>query len=129
MTPRPRPDIPRENRVDDLRAHLDSVLPRFEALPGVVGVTLDGGLARGYGDELSEIDVTLYLTDEGGLPLDTWESTYGLGLLASEPFATVAAVDGDDVVLYEAALDAVRPETIFDWHYEVVAVVRERTGE
>ena len=30
------------------------MLPEFEALPGVVGLTLNGGLSRGYANHLSE---------------------------------------------------------------------------
>jgi len=36
------------------------MLPRFKEFPGVVGITLNGGLSRGYADHLSEIDVTFY---------------------------------------------------------------------
>lgn len=38
-----------------LRRHLKKMLPEFEALPGVVGLTLSGGLSRGYADRLSKI--------------------------------------------------------------------------
>ena len=39
--------------------HLEKMLPEFEALPGVVGLTLNGGLSRGYADHLSKIKVQL----------------------------------------------------------------------
>jgi len=58
---RPRVQIESHNQQDRLRAHLAGVLPRLRALPGVIGITLNGGLARGFADELSEIDLTLYL--------------------------------------------------------------------
>ncbi len=47
------------------------MLPEFEALPGVVGLTLNGGLSRGYADHLSEIDITIYLTSEA---FKDWQS-------------------------------------------------------
>jgi len=58
---RPHVQINKPNTSDVLLAHLDDLLPSFIALSGVVGITLNGGLARGYGDHLSEIDITLYL--------------------------------------------------------------------
>jgi predicted nucleotidyltransferase len=67
---RPQVQIESPNQQDRLRAHLVGLLPRLIALPGVVGITLSGGLARGYADELSEIDLTLYL--ETGTYV-TWE--------------------------------------------------------
>ena len=41
------------------------------AFEGVVGLTLNGGLSRGYADHLSEIDVTIFLTPEA---YDAWQS-------------------------------------------------------
>lgn len=59
---RPFVQVQSANQIDKLRQHLDALLPRFEALSGVVGITLNGGMSRGYADHLSEIDVTFYLT-------------------------------------------------------------------
>jgi hypothetical protein len=61
---RPRVQIHTPNHVSALRRHLEAQLPQFRALPGVVGITLNGGMSRGYADHLSEIDVTLFLTTE-----------------------------------------------------------------
>ena len=58
---RPIVQISRPNELQRLRRHLDSVLPSLQALPGLIGITLNGGLSRGYADTLSEIDLTLYL--------------------------------------------------------------------
>ncbi|WP_416841537.1 hypothetical protein [Haloferax sp. DFSO52] len=68
---RPRPAIDHPNDLQRLREHLESTRQQFESHPDVVGVTLNGGLSRGYGDELSEIDLTLYLTADG---YETWTS-------------------------------------------------------
>lgn len=64
MTQRPSVQLRTENRSDEYRAHLEKMLPGLQALPGVVGITLNGGLSRGYADHLSEIDVTLYLDSD-----------------------------------------------------------------
>ena len=58
---RPYVQLRTTNNVNHLRQHLAAHLPMFEALPGVVGITLNGGMARGYADHLSEIDLTIYL--------------------------------------------------------------------
>jgi hypothetical protein len=59
---RPTVQLHSPNRSADLRTHLATVLPMVQTLPGVVGITLNGDLSRGYGDHLLEIDLTLYLT-------------------------------------------------------------------
>jgi hypothetical protein len=67
---RPHVQIDTPNEQDRLRRHLEGTLPDLIKLPGVIGITLNGGLARGFADELSEIDLTLYL--ETGTYVD-WE--------------------------------------------------------
>ena len=69
---RPYVQIESENKNATLRRHLKKMLPEFKALPGVVGLTLNGGLSRGYADHLSEIDVTIYLTSEAFMD---WQSS------------------------------------------------------
>ncbi len=58
---RPYVQVKSENLIETMRSHLAQTLPTLTVLPGVVGTTLNGGLSRGYGDHLSEIDLTLYL--------------------------------------------------------------------
>ena len=60
--PRPSVRIPTENTLSELRQHLDQHLPEFKTFEGLVGITLNGGMSRGYADHLSEVDVTFYLT-------------------------------------------------------------------
>lgn len=75
---RPHVQLTTPNQAPVLRQHLMATLPHFQNLPGLVGITLNGGLSRGYGDELSEIDVTIYLT---ATAYATWQRT-------PSPFAT-----------------------------------------
>ena len=77
---RPVVQIDAPNQLDTLRAHLDRRLPRFAALPGVVGITLNGGLSRGYGDHLSEIDVTFYLTPDAYERWQAGQAPFGTGI-------------------------------------------------
>lgn len=56
--------IRKENRVNELISHLEAHLNEFIS-DEVIGVTLNGGLSRGYGDHLSEVDVTIYFSEKG----------------------------------------------------------------
>lgn len=58
---RPYVQVASTNLAESLRQHLAAQLPTFQAISGLVGITLNGGLSRGYADHLSEIDVTLFL--------------------------------------------------------------------
>lgn len=60
---RPSVQVASENRLPHLRDHLNRTLPRLQQIPGVEGITLNGGMSRGYADHLSEVDLTLYLAD------------------------------------------------------------------
>lgn len=79
-TGRPTVQLQTPNHVKELRAHLYTRLPTLQALPGVVGITLNGGLSRGYGDQLSEIDVTLYLTSATFAQWQTEQSPFAQGI-------------------------------------------------
>ncbi len=76
--PRPYVKIKGPNLAPEYLNAAMSVLPEFIKMDGGVGVTLNGGVSRGYADELSEIDLTVYLdscayerlkTDKAPLPL------------------------------------------------------------
>lgn len=58
---RPYVNLTSRNRIQDFQSEISRRLDDFTALDGVCGITLNGGLSRGYGDELSEIDLVLYL--------------------------------------------------------------------
>ena len=60
---RPQVQLTTENLLPQLRTHLNKQLPWLRAIPGIVGITLNGGMSRGYADHLSEVDVTLYLDE------------------------------------------------------------------
>lgn len=64
MNCRPYVQLTTENKLDELYKHLKSILPKLKKINGIVGITLNGGMSRGYADYLSEIDITLYLESE-----------------------------------------------------------------
>ena len=61
---RPYVNLSSENTIQKMLDALYKSLDKFIALDGVVGVTLNGGLSRGYGDYLSEIDITIFLHEK-----------------------------------------------------------------
>jgi hypothetical protein len=100
---RPAVKITTPNLLATLRAHFDRILPRFAALPGVVGITLNGGMSRGYADQLSEVDVTLYLDPD----------TYRRWQAGNAPFgAGIQVIDG---LLYDLKLLNIEEEWARNW--------------
>lgn len=127
---RPTVHINKPNQLDSLRAHLQKTLPRF--LPGVIGITLNGGLSRGYGDHLSEIDVTFYLEP----------ATYHEWQRGHAPFGTgIQMIDGalydlklttlaDDAQWSSDALwDASYAEILYDPSGAVAALLQEKLAK
>ena len=110
------------------------MLPEFKALPGVVGLTLNGGLSRGYADHLSEIDVTIYLTSEAFMD---WQSSkppisVGITRLAGQlydikyvDFSAEKARDWDDTELWDASY----AEILFDPEDLLHSVFAEKLAE
>jgi len=58
---RPRPTISSPNKHDAFFRQAQEFADRFAAYEGVVGVLLTGGVARGYADHFSELDLAVYL--------------------------------------------------------------------
>jgi hypothetical protein len=77
---RPTTQIDKPNQIKTLLAHLHDNLPAFSTLSGVIGITLNGGLARGYGDHLSEIDITFYLESKTYTDWQHGNAPIGVGI-------------------------------------------------
>ncbi|MFC1959607.1 DUF4037 domain-containing protein [Chloroflexota bacterium] len=106
--PRPHVQISAPNRINDFRAHVKSQLPRLTALPGVSGIMLNGGLSRGFADDLSEIDLTFYLES----------ATYTTWKMGRSPLPIgICVLDGMIYDIKSADLDE---EMAHDW--EMVAL-------
>ena len=58
---RPQPTISSPNRFESLFRQAEELTDRFRSCNGVVGVLLTGGVARGYADHFSELDLAVYL--------------------------------------------------------------------
>ena len=61
---RPHGRVPKDNDYTEMYANAQEYAEKLSKHPEVIGVTLTGGLSRGYGDELSEIDLNIYMTPE-----------------------------------------------------------------
>ena len=77
---RPYVNLNSENTIQEMLGALNKTLPLFTGLDGVVGITLNGGLSRGYGDHHSEIDVTIFLNDEQFLEYKKGNYPFALGI-------------------------------------------------
>ena len=77
---RPSVKLNSKNIVDELLEALNKSLYKFTDLKGVVGIILDGGLSRGYGDHLSEIDVIIYLSKREFLEYRDGKCPFALGI-------------------------------------------------
>jgi len=58
---RPRPTVSSPNDYEAYFRQARELAERFTACDGVVGVLLTGGVARGYADHFSELDLAVYL--------------------------------------------------------------------
>jgi predicted nucleotidyltransferase len=61
---RPHGRLPEENKLEEMQENANEYASKLSKYPEVLGVTLTGGLSRGYADDLSEIDLNVYLSDE-----------------------------------------------------------------
>ena len=105
---RPYVNLSSENTIQKMLDALNASLKTFTALNGVVGIILNGGLSRGYGDYLSEIDVVIFLHEEQF-------SEYNDGLY---PFALgITVIDG---FLYD--IKCVSYEQELERDYDLVAL-------
>jgi hypothetical protein len=100
---RPSVQIDKPNEKDTLLEHLYDNLPSFSALSGVIGITLNGGLARGYGDHLSEVDITFHLESAAYKEWQGGSSPLGVG---------IQRIDG---VLYDIKIVDFTQEDVESW--------------
>jgi hypothetical protein len=61
---RPYGEISSEGKYDEMLKEAKKIANGLAKENGVLGITLCGGLSRGYADELSEIDLNVYLEDD-----------------------------------------------------------------
>jgi len=73
---RPKPTISSRNEYDAYLCQAQEFASRFATCMGVVGVLLTGGVARGYADHFSELDLAVYLTQQR---FEEWVDLPGYG--------------------------------------------------
>ena len=71
---RPHGTLPSESNYNELLNQAGTIASGLSTHPDVVGITLGGGLSRGYGDELSEIDLNVYVRED---KLSVWNQGRG----------------------------------------------------
>ena len=77
---RPFVNLESSNTVHEFIEALKNSLHIFTGLNGLAGILLDGGLSRGYGDFLSEIDVVIYLREKEFLEYKNGACPFALGI-------------------------------------------------
>lgn len=105
---RPFVQLTSENNIDSLLHRLQQSLHHF-LVEGVIGILLDGGLSRGYGDCLSEIDLLVYLDAPHFQAYQNNRCPFPLG---------IAMVDGDlyDIKILDFESEQKKtPDTIALW--------------
>lgn len=83
---RPQVSLNTENNIEELMLALERKLKVFEAMEGVCGITLNGGMSRGYADHLSEIDIVIYLEEENYKLLKNGKSAVADGITKLEGY-------------------------------------------
>ncbi|MFX1315799.1 MAG: DUF4037 domain-containing protein [Promethearchaeota archaeon] len=58
---RPKGDIRSKGKYNEMFIEAKKIVSKLSKEKGVIGISLCGGLSRGYADELSEIDLNIYL--------------------------------------------------------------------
>lgn len=120
--PRPHVQINAPNHIGDFRAHLIDQLPHLIALPGVQGIMLNGGLSRGFADELSEIDLTLYLDSTTRTRWEMGQAPLPLGIC-------VLAGMVYDIKIADLAEEAARDwEMVALWDLSYAEILHDPTG-
>jgi hypothetical protein len=61
---RPQGEIRSKGKYDEMLDEAKKIAGKLSKEKGIIGITLCGGLSRGYADELSEIDLNVYLEDD-----------------------------------------------------------------
>ncbi len=77
---RPYVKLSSQNTLQELLKALYKSLHKFTDLNGMVGIILDGGLSRGYGDHLSEIDIIIYVHEKQFLEYKEGTCPFALGI-------------------------------------------------
>ena len=110
---RPEVKIKSKNTVSDLLDHLQKLLPTIEEYEGLLGVTLNGGLSRGYADHLSEIDITLFL--ESNIYKKRTSKNQSALPQAKRPYDTVYNIYELDGFLYDIKYVDLAEEQQREW--------------
>jgi len=83
---RPYVNLNSENTIQKMLDALAKSLKTFTALDGIVGIILNGGLSRGYGDYLSEIDLVIFLHEKQFEEYNKGQYPFALGITVIDGF-------------------------------------------
>lgn len=131
---RPYVKLDSENIVEKLLSELKKNMSRILSFDEIIGVMLDGGLSRGYGDHLSEIDVVIYLNKEQFLNYKKNKTPVPLGItkidgylydIKIENYEDVLKRDFDMVALWDMSYGKV----IYDPNNKLTELIKEKLSK
>lgn len=83
---RPYVNLKSENKINDFMLELKNSIKKLKSLEGVIGITLNGGMSRGYVDYLSEIDIVIYLDKENYELWNNGKSPIPIGITMAQKY-------------------------------------------
>jgi len=83
---RPYVNLKSENKINDFMLELQNSIKKLKSLEGVIGITLNGGMSRGYVDYLSEIDIVIYLDKENYELWNNGKSPIPIGITMAQKY-------------------------------------------
>ncbi len=120
---RPHVSIQTPGCLEQLMQSLDEHMELFRSFDQVAGIMLDGGMSRGYADELSEVDVVIYVHEQAYRNYKEKQTPCALG---------ITKIDGQlyDIKLlnYEEELDRAY-EAVALWDLSYAKIIYDPDGK
>jgi len=112
------------NRVEEFRRAAETIGDKIASIDGVVGVLATGGIARGYCDDISDLDLVVFTEDER---TDDIASYIAIGMLMHKNISLDTPVES-----YRTALEADVPSEYWSqvvrWDREQAIVLADSEG-
>ena len=113
------------NRVDEFRRAAETISGKIASIEGVVGILATGGIARGYCDDLSDLDLIVFAEHER---TDEIASCIAIGFLMHKEIGLDTPVES-----YQKALEADVPSDYWSqvvrWDREQALILADSEGK
>jgi predicted nucleotidyltransferase len=109
--------------LDSARTRMHVVESLWEEIDGHVVSTKHPGFPLSMMQK-RHYDLLFLLNSRGRVTLEEWKQRAPATMLNEPPFSSCVRVEGDQVKLDRKLLEAVQPDDMYEWHYEIVEAVR-----